>query len=181
MDFLSDNQMSQECPVCYEVIQGDMIRPLDCGHIICLQCSYRIKPPRCPMCRSEFYNDCGTQSPDSEDTLHIMSITNPIEIPSYDSDEYNDPDDFIVSNNTTRRRRRRQRTIVGSAPDMLVTAQPLPISQEEAETIIAELMGTREQARSREDRRSTNDKLRQIRRNNRNRWRDGNMNHGSDE
>ena len=132
------------------------------------------------MCRTEFYNDHGCQSPDDEDTLHIMTISDPIEIPSFDSDGYNDPDDFFVSNNP-RRRRRRQRTIVGSAPDVLVSAPPLPISPEEAETILAELMGAREPARKKDEKRSTSDKVKQIRRNNRNRWRDNNMHHGSDE
>ena len=109
-----------------------------------------------------------------------MSISDPIEIPSYDNDEYDDPDDFFVSGNP-RRRRRRQRTIVGSAPDVLVSAAPLPISPEEAETILAELMGTRAPTIKRDESRSTNDKVRQMRRNNRNRWRDSNMNHGIDE
>ena len=172
--------MSQDCPVCYESIQGDAIRTLECGHIICATCSYKIKPPRCPMCRSVFHTESGRQTPDIEDTLHIMSISDPIEIPSYDNDEYDDPDDFFVPNNP-RRRRRRQRTIVGSAPDVLVSAAPLPISPEEAETILAELMGTRAPAIKREESRSTNDKVRQMRRNNRNRWRDSNVNHGTDE
>ena len=173
--------MSQDCPVCYEAIQGDAIRPLECGHVICVSCSLRINPPRCPMCRSNFHNDYSDRSPESEDTLHIMSISDPIDIPYYGIDDYNDPDDFAVLTSNSRRRRRRQRTIVGSAPDVLVTATPLPISPEEAETILAELMGTREQTRKKDEKRSISDKAKQVRRNNRNRWKDSNMNNGIDE
>ena len=173
--------MSQDCPVCYEAIQGDAIRPLECGHVICVTCSFKINPPRCPLCRSSFHNDYRDSSGESEDTLHIMSVSDPIDIPYYGNEDYNDPDDFIVSTSNPRRRRRRQRTIVGSAPDVLLTAAPLPISPEEAETILAELMGTRNPARRKDEKHSTSDKTKQARRNNRNRWRDSNMIHGTDE
>ena len=137
--------MSQDCPVCYESILGDSIRRLECGHILCTTCCYKIDPPKCPMCRKEF--DFGRRevySPDVEETLHRMSISEPIRIPSYESDDYNDLDDIHLETGTSRRRRRRPRTIVGSAPSVLVSAPPLPISPSEAETILAELMGTRE-------------------------------------
>ena len=176
--------MSQECPVCYESIQPDEVRVLDCSHIVCTQCSFKIHPPRCPMCRTGFVNPrSDVSSPGPEETLHQMHVSTPIQIPSYDSDGYNDIDDFFVApvDRAPRRRRRRQRTVVGSAPSVLSSAAPLPISPSEAETILAELMGTRAPSEERCENHSTSDRSKQIRRNNRNRWRTDNMNHRMDE
>lgn len=41
-----------DCPICYDVVEGDKVRKLNCEHTLCMICLQRLRSKLCPFCRA---------------------------------------------------------------------------------------------------------------------------------
>jgi hypothetical protein len=65
-----------ECPVCYEELTRRVRVTTPCEHVVCLRCFLRLRPPRCPLCRTDLAAHVDAPStPTAEVTLHVSTST----------------------------------------------------------------------------------------------------------
>ena len=63
-----------DCPICYDVVEGDRGQKLDCVHIVCKVCLQRLRSKTCPLCRTPItipYEQCLLPTTEDEDELEL--------------------------------------------------------------------------------------------------------------
>ena len=61
------------CGVCYEDLESDQFKILECSHKLCKNCLPKLKKLECPFCRASFAED---KQPDEEEEYIIHTTTN---------------------------------------------------------------------------------------------------------
>lgn len=90
---MSVSIVNEECPICFEKIQGINNCTTPCGHVFCFRCITEAmnNNSRCPCCRQELVESRSNSSGDGGD-IDIEHSDNEDE-DDYDDEDYEDEDD----------------------------------------------------------------------------------------